>query len=281
MSGNSSPACAAEAAEEELGLTLLWGTWELWCDLPPAGDGPSTTAPSTTAAATAASGSGAFFPSVARAGEQQNWLSQVRSFGLFDSAEGFWGLFNCIKLPSQLPPNGSYYLFRKHIAPMWEHEANRRGGKWVVPFSHACTAAGGDGAAPGAEPRLPVDVAWMRLCLSAIAEGVPGEEMEICGVTISRGRQRGPGGAGEWKLCLWTRTADSEEAQMAVAAHIKELLELTSGGEPPSPGSAAVDRREDAAPCMTFLSHRALMEAKQDYAKGAAPSQQFRPLYAL
>ncbi|CAJ1022717.1 eukaryotic translation initiation factor-like protein [Leishmania guyanensis] len=267
--------CSPEsAATDEQPLTLLWGTWEMWCDIPHRQQGHGT--------------------------ENSNWLEQVKSIGLFDSAEGFWGIFNCTILPSQLPPNSSYYLFRKHIAPMWEHEANRRGGKWIIPFTSKASEGGGD--------LQPVDVAWETLCLSAIGELFPGDEEEICGVTVSRGKQRAlPSGhvaplLSEWKLCLWTRRADDRVSQMEIAEYIRKELRLgllskeTSrdgrNGEIDTPmempwspdrSPAAKTREASGFPsAITYMAHRDLMEARLDFVKGGsrvAPT--FRPKYTL
>lgn len=149
--------------------------------------------------------------------EKENWLDQVKSVGLLDSVEGFWGVYDCVLLPSQLPPNSSYYLFRKHIAPMWEHEANRRGGKWVISFSPhfpqvAPPAPGGE-EPDGETPMAPVDIAWQKLCLACIGELLPGTEEEICGVTVTRGKVRptaaGSSGAGSAGAGNQTSTSSS------------------------------------------------------------------------
>lgn len=272
---------ASAPNDEDLGLTLLWGTWELWSDLSSGAQSNSFGADSSPAGAhsTAARRAGITDP------ERWNWLNQVRSIGLFDSAEGFWGLFNCVLLPSQLPPNSSYYLFRRNIAPMWEHEANRRGGKWVMPFTHVTTPA--DAVEPAAEGTLPVDVAWLKLCLAVVGEQLPGGETEICGVTVSRGKQWAGNAHGEWKLCLWTRTANNEETQLSIAHYVKDLLKAgtassvslspakPSGGQSPEKGEGA------AGMTMTFVAHRALMEAKQLYAQGSHPIPSLSPLYTL
>ncbi|KAG5481276.1 hypothetical protein CUR178_06527 [Leishmania enriettii] len=267
--------CAQEgAATDEQPLTLLWGTWEMWCDIPQRQQDHGK--------------------------ENSNWLEQVKSIGLFDSAEGFWGIFNCTILPSQLPPNSSYYLFRKHIAPMWEHEANRRGGKWVIPFTSK-TSRGEGGLKP-------VDVAWQALCLSAIGELFPGDEEEICGVTVSRGRQRTSSSGhttsalSEWKLCLWTRSADNKESQLRIAEYIRKQMDLRplskegsrAGQRDRNDAVMETAQSSDRSPVvkargasgipseMTYVAHRDLMEAKQEFVKGgSSAAQTFRPRYTL
>ncbi|KAG5480623.1 hypothetical protein LSCM1_06327 [Leishmania martiniquensis] len=266
--------CQESAVADEQPLTLLWGTWEMWCDIVQRQHDHGR--------------------------EHANWLEQVKSIGLFDSAEGFWGIFNCTIVPSQLPPNSSYYLFRKHIAPMWEHEANRRGGKWVIPFTSKVSRGEGD--------LKPIDVAWQTLCLSAIGELFPGDEEEICGVTVSRGKQRtSPSGhassvLSEWKLCVWTRSADNKASQMCIAEYIRKQLHLwplsteaTREGqgngndarmETPQTADrspAAKTREASGIPsAITYVAHRDLMEAKQEFVKGGSSvAQTFRPKYTL
>ncbi|EPY34134.1 translation initiation factor 4E [Strigomonas culicis] len=247
---------------EEPSLTLLWGTWELWCDLPPL--------------------SGA-------AESGGSWLDQVKSIGLFDSAEGFWGLFNCTLLPSQLPPNGSYYLFRKHIAPMWEHEANRRGGRWVMTFTVPAPSEATPHSSEGEEEALlPVDLAWQRMCLAAIGELFPCAEEELCGITISRGKPRSGTGHAEIKLNVWTRTATDEETQLRIAKFIKSTLasELQDASlEARSPTTP----ERDFTPTQTilqpkticYMAHREVIEAKQQYSKGTMGGgmRSFKPKY--
>lgn len=261
---------------EEPPLTLLWATWEMWCGLPQR--------------------------HLMYTAENPNWLEQVKSIGLFDSAEGFWAIFNCTILPSQLPPNASFYLFRKNIAPMWEHEANRRGGKWVIPFFSKTSK-------PEDEMQA-VDAAWQTLCLCAIGELFPCEEEEICGVTVSRSKQRSSSAGyaastvSEWKLCLWTRTAGDAAVQMQIANFICQQLSSATGedsanGNQTSGSDSGVtesvatvaqpsaSRSRDAAALpstITYVAHRELMEAKQDLTRGGSgvgSTQPFKPKYSL
>lgn len=311
-------------------LTLLWGTWELWADItfPPLNDLPGGSSQPHSGGHLLSDPS----PSPeSGCVEKRNWLDQVRSVGLLDSIEGFWGMHDCLVLPSQLPPNSSYYLFRKHIAPMWEHEANRRGGKWVMSFTASSpplppcagvpheSEVGEEGS--GAENVLPVDVAWQRLCLACLGEMLPGAEEEICGVTVTRGKVRAGSsaqhplssssqqpstssahhltghsnspsssisGGGEWKLCLWTRNAENQEAQRNIATYIKE--ELLGGGGGDGSGDATTEggvdsekahyHRGGSIPPLVFMGHRDLMQAKEMFAKGIVGTP-LKPRYVV
>lgn len=254
----------SENRNAEGGMTLVWGTWEMWCDIP-------TQSPPHLIGRSSTTGADQFHGRTTPV----NWLDKVRTLGLLDSAEGFWGIYNCTCLPSQLPPNGSYYLFRKNIAPMWEHGANLSGGKWVIPFSLTEEDASAVEAGRSTdEAEQPIDIAWQRLCLCAIGELMPGREEEICGVSVSRMKMRpvAPNAypqqqiRGEWKLSVWTRCAKEEEAQTAIGSFIAEQLrdalrELWRGSSKHS--------RKGFPDQIVYVGHRQLMEARQKHAKGS------------
>ncbi|KEG13090.1 eukaryotic translation initiation factor 4E (eIF4E) interacting protein [Trypanosoma grayi] len=227
-------------------ITPLWGVWEMWCVLP----GP-------VGAAAGGGGNNNVRSSAVKGGalpkanaKSATWLDQVRSIGLFDNAEGFWGIVSCTLPPSQLPPGITYYMLRRNIAPMWEHEANRRGGRWVVRFQQQQqqqeSATRGRGASTEGKPAeaalqpLPVDAAWENLCIALIGERLPCPETEICGVALRRAERRR-----DWKLSLWTRTAADRETQMRIGRFVKTLLDLEDGA-------------------LQYLSHRELMQASEE-----------------
>ena len=169
----------------------LWGMWEMWCDFP------------TSAPAASSSSKGAHHALTLPG--QNCWLDSVKSVGVFDTAAGFWGIVDCLVEPSRLPVGANYYLFRYNIPPMWEHEANRRGGKWVAAFSP--------------DQHKEADACWVDLCVAAIGEQVPGEEEEVCGVCVSR-RRNG------FKISLWTRNASNKSAQTSIGFYMKVLLNI-------------------------------------------------------
>ncbi|KAG8345350.1 putative EIF4e-like protein [Trypanosoma vivax] len=216
--------------------TQLWGVWEMWCVVPEhARETPS-------AADSRSWGGGKWGSAQKRTAKKATWLDQVRSVGLFDTAEGFWGIVSCTLTPSQLLAGFTYYLFRRNIAPIWEHEANRRGGRWIASFQqtpHALESATKGGSAADAQ-RLSIDEAWESLCTEMIAEQIPCDETEICGVAVRR-RERGHA----WKLSLWTRNALDSETQIRIGEFVKKLLNLDDGA-------------------LQYLVHRELMQAGED-----------------
>lgn len=44
----------------------------------------------------------------------------------------FFSLYNHISPASELRQGSDFSLFKKGIRPMWEDEANKRGGRWLI-----------------------------------------------------------------------------------------------------------------------------------------------------
>ncbi|KAG0708926.1 eukaryotic translation initiation factor 4E class I [Suillus ampliporus] len=173
----------------------LYSPWTLWFDSPatkgrnlpqtPVSSFPQTPVPQTPSAAAA-----------------QGWMEDIKRVVSFDSVEEFWGLYNHIVPPSQLPQKANYYLFKEGIIPAWEDEANRLGGKWSIQL-------------PKEKNRSQVDKMWLYTMLAAIGETfdpqlTSGETSEpnspslITGVIVSTRPQF-------YRLSIWTRIAPSSE----------------------------------------------------------------------
>lgn len=211
-SSASLPPQQAKAATGD-SATPLWGMWEWWAEIPPR-------APRTMSKAAAAQFSS----------QQQNatWLDAVKSVALFDTVEGFWGVMDNVVGPSGLPIGGNFYVFRHHIAPMWEHEANRRGGKWILAF--------------GPDQAVEADKCWLALAIAVIGEQLPGNEEEVCGVVASRRRSG-------FKLSVWTRNASDVSAQKGIGFFLKVLLGLGKPGT------------QFAGMTLQYLEHSAVLSA--------------------
>ncbi|KAJ3506281.1 hypothetical protein NLJ89_g6961 [Agrocybe chaxingu] len=169
----------------------LYSPWTLWFDSPatkgrnlpqtPVSAFPQTPIPQT--------------PGVAAA---QGWMEDIKRVISFDSVEEFWGLYNNIIPPSQLPQKANYYLFKEGIIPAWEDEANKNGGKWSIQL-------------PKDKNRAHVDKMWLYTMLAAIGEtfdpaptqGGGGNAVSlITGVIVSTRPQF-------YRLSIWTRLAPS------------------------------------------------------------------------
>ncbi|XP_065580512.1 eukaryotic translation initiation factor 4E-like isoform X2 [Artemia franciscana] len=60
------------------------------------------------------------------------WEQNLHKVTDFDTVEGFWGLHNHIKPPSELKQGYDFNFFKKGIMPMWEDPSNIKGDKWVL-----------------------------------------------------------------------------------------------------------------------------------------------------
>ncbi|EPQ60759.1 eukaryotic translation initiation factor 4E class I [Gloeophyllum trabeum ATCC 11539] len=172
----------------------LYSPWTLWFDSPatkgrnlpqtPVSAFPQTPLPHTPGAAAAA-----------------GWMEDIKRVISFDSVEEFWGLYNNIVPPSQLPQKANYYLFKEGIIPAWEDEANKNGGKWSIQL-------------PKDKNKQNVDKMWLYTMLAAIGEtfdpyltsAEPGESRDslVTGVIVSTRPQF-------YRISIWTRQAPGPE----------------------------------------------------------------------
>jgi translation initiation factor 4E len=185
----------------------LYSPWTLWFDSPatkgrnlpqtPMSAFPTTPGPGTPGPAAA-----------------HGWMEDIKRVISFDSVEEFWGLYNNIVPPSQLPQKANYYLFKEGIIPAWEDDANKDGGKWSIQL-------------PKDKNRGNVDRMWLYTMLAAIGETfdphlIQGDVMNppqslITGVIVSTRPQF-------YRLSIWTRLAPSGiEEEEALRARIESV----------------------------------------------------------
>ncbi|WWD20831.1 hypothetical protein CI109_105308 [Kwoniella shandongensis] len=163
----------------------LYSTWTLFFDSP-----QSKLLPKTPSSAPAT-------PQVAHGG----WMEDIRKVVAFDSVEEFWGLYNNIIPPSQLPGKANYYLFKDGIMPAWEDPKNKNGGKWSIQV-------------PKEKSKGVIDKMWLYTMLAAIGETfetpipnaddteapVPKQSDLVTGVIVSSR-------PAFYRISIWTRDA--------------------------------------------------------------------------
>ncbi|KAF5311824.1 hypothetical protein D9619_003203 [Psilocybe cf. subviscida] len=212
----------------------LYSPWTLWFDSPatkgrnlpqtPISAFPQTPLPQT--------------PGVASGG----WMDDIKRVISFDSVEEFWGLYNNIIPPSQLPQKANYYLFKEGIIPAWEDEANKSGGKWSIQL-------------PKDKNRANVDKMWLYTMLAAIGEtfdptpalATGGSTSLITGVIVSTRPQF-------YRLSIWTRLAPTSDEEVALRERIEGVGRHFKAGVLGFPEGARL-----AGPLATeveFLSHK-------------------------
>ncbi|OQD73502.1 hypothetical protein PENDEC_c015G01451 [Penicillium decumbens] len=114
------------------------------------------------------------------------------------SVESFWSVYSHLKRPSLLPTVSDYHIFKKGIRPVWEDEANRRGGKWIVRLKKGVA-----------------DRYWEDLLLAMVGDQFAEAGDEVCGAVLS---VRG----GEDVLSVWTRIDGGRNIK--IRETIKRLL---------------------------------------------------------
>ncbi|KAJ5735832.1 Eukaryotic translation initiation factor [Penicillium malachiteum] len=115
------------------------------------------------------------------------------------SVESFWAVYSHLKRPSQLPTVSDYHIFKKGIRPVWEDEANKRGGKWIVRLKKGVA-----------------DRYWEDLLLAMVGDQFAEAGDEVCGAVLS---VRG----GEDVLSVWTRIDGGRNIKIRYVIEIPHL----------------------------------------------------------
>jgi len=64
--------------------------------------------------------------------QNHNFDQNLKLIGRFGTCEQFWSLYSHMVKPGDLASHSDFHLFKMGIKPMWEDEANKFGGKWIV-----------------------------------------------------------------------------------------------------------------------------------------------------
>jgi translation initiation factor 4E len=99
----------------------------------------------------------------------------------FSSIEEFWAVFVHLKHPSLLPHVSDYHFFREGIRPVWEDEANKKGGKRILRLKKGV-----------------VDRYWEELLMCMAGDMFVEASEEVCGAVVSVR-------ANEDVISVWTR----------------------------------------------------------------------------
>uniref|UniRef100_G3MSR1 eIF-4F 25 kDa subunit n=1 Tax=Amblyomma maculatum TaxID=34609 RepID=G3MSR1_AMBMU len=131
----------------------------------------------------------------------QRYDQNLKLVCTFDTVEQFWRHYSHLIRPSEMSGHSDYHLFKEGIKPMWEDEANRTGGKWIVRLRKGLASR-----------------CWENLILAILGEQfMVGEE--VCGAVVSVRFQ-------EDIVSIWNRTASDSQTTLRIRDTLRRVLNL-------------------------------------------------------
>lgn len=138
----------------------------------------------------------------------KGWEENQREITSFSTVEDFWCLFNHIKAVSSIRTGCDYSLFKSGIRPMWEDEANKDGGRWLISLDKK-------------QRNNELDAFWLEILLCLIGEAFDDYSDDICGAVVNI-RLKGD------KIGIWTADASRKKSDgiLSIGRKIKERLNI-------------------------------------------------------
>jgi len=134
----------------------------------------------------------------------QSFDQNLRLVGQFASIEQFWKLYSHLQRPGEIQPQFDFHLFKQGIKPMWEDEANRYGGKWIVRLRKGLSSR-----------------CWENVVLAMLGEQfMVGDE--ICGTVVSIRNH-------EDIISIWNRSANDNAITNRIRDTFRRVLNLPGG----------------------------------------------------
>ncbi|XP_011303715.1 eukaryotic translation initiation factor 4E-1A isoform X2 [Fopius arisanus] len=135
---------------------------------------------------------------------QKTWEESQRQISSFDTVEDFWALYNHIIFASELKQGCDYSMFKKGIRPMWEDDANKQGGRWLMHLEKK-------------QRSCDLDRLWLEILLCMIGEAFDDYSDDVCGAVVNI-RTKGD------KLAAWTADATKSQSVMEIGRKLKDRL---------------------------------------------------------
>ncbi|GIY82148.1 eukaryotic translation initiation factor 4E type 2 [Caerostris darwini] len=131
----------------------------------------------------------------------QPYDQNLKYIGGFNTVEKFWEIYGHLIRPSEMSIHSDFHLFKLGIKPMWEDEANKDGGKWIVRLKKGLASR-----------------CWEDLLLAILGEQfMVGDE--ICGAVVSIRFQ-------EDIISVWNKTANDQNTTIRIRDTLKRVLNL-------------------------------------------------------
>lgn len=132
----------------------------------------------------------------------ESWADLLKPVITFSTVEEFWGIFNSIPQPGELPLKADYHLFREGIRPEWEDVQNSEGGKFTFSFNE--------------KYNVDINDIWLKTCLALIGEMLQDDENEVNGIVFSNRKM-------VYRVALWTKSTNKKNL-FSVGEKFKEVL---------------------------------------------------------
>ena len=132
----------------------------------------------------------------------QDYKAQIKKLAQFDTLENFWAIFQYLKKPDDIKQPIEFQLFKEGIAPMWEDEQNKNGGRIALKLRKEYS-----------------NLVWEELVFAFIG-GYFAKEIkdEINGLVINCKKDFNT-------LQIWTKSF-SEEVTSGIEKNIREILSI-------------------------------------------------------
>ncbi|EDW00190.1 eukaryotic translation initiation factor 4E1 [Drosophila grimshawi] len=139
----------------------------------------------------------------------KNWEEMLHEVFTFNTVENFWSLIHHIKTPSEIKMGSDYCLFKKGIRPMWEDEANVKGGRWVININKI--------------NKNSLDNIWLDTMMMLIGESCECSQ-ELCGAVVNTRIKNS-------KISIWTANGSDEAAVLEIGGKLRDGLHIDSSYE--------------------------------------------------
>ncbi|XP_078617858.1 uncharacterized protein LOC144885693 isoform X1 [Branchiostoma floridae x Branchiostoma japonicum] len=175
-----------------------------------------------------------------------NYNENLLEISAVETIEGFWQVYNHLAPAHHLDNNANYHFFRVGIMPMWEDDANKQGGKWVITIRNDMDF---------------VASLWLEMLLALIGDEMAFSD-EICGAVVSK-RKRGD------RVAIWTRDKENVLANYAICKNILLVIAYARGvtSEKVLPFFETFAQKEKSS--IEYLHHQDSLRTGQSYTTAA------------
>lgn len=130
-----------------------------------------------------------------------NYDSNLKLVGTFNTVEKYWSYYSHMCRPQDLNGHADIHLFKDGIRPLWEDDANKNGGKWIVRLKKGLA-----------------NRCWENLIIAILGEQfMVGEE--ICGAVVSIRFQ-------EDLISVWNKSCSNQAVTSRIKDTLKRILNL-------------------------------------------------------